>query len=232
LDALALVAAGLFVYDRLRGGGAMRPVEVVEPLPVRPSPRTEPRPPPPVEAQGGGLDGMLGRLDRLEARIAVVEEATSRRGAGSAREGDRGEAVVGPASWEPGAASGGTSSFDPRAVAWFRALKAEADRQERRERQVASTGQQIDLLQLALTDEQRTGVIDATLDYREKMRALFRQPDYRTKTPEDRREILQGLHDDYETALRRLLSAEDATRVVERLGRYPGIGRSPFGAGR
>ncbi len=227
---LVLVAGGLFVYDTfVADRSPPAPTESLRvDTPAAPPPATTPvEPPMRVELQGAGVEALVRRVEALEARAEELAAAASRRatpgeGGAGIPPGFRVEDVVDVE--EP--------IFDERELAWFRAMKDEVDRQQRQERFERMISNQLERTGVSLTDEQREGVLKATLDYRQSITARYRQEGFSKQPAEVRNEALSQLRADYEQSLYMLVPAAEADKILQQMGRFPGMSGRQFGPGR
>lgn len=233
---VALVAAGILVYDQIRGSD---PVESLNPEPavVRvEAPAPEPAPAP-IVLEGRGVGVLVDQMKDVLSRISDLETESRNRVTAVADAGYRpttseGNAVGTPAEGETYVdENGNTRRFSDDDVAWFRALKGEVDTMERRERYVTMFDRQLERLGIALTDDQKTKVVDETISFRNKIREAGRQAG--GQSPEDRRASMDTLREEYSQTVFSLVPTAEAEKIVESMGRYPGYGfRSRDGRAR
>lgn len=231
---VALVAAGILVYDQVRGSD---PVDLLPPEPsvVRLEAPAPVEPPPPVVLEGKGVGVLVEQMGDVVRRVAGLEKQMKERTVVVGDSGYRPTPTPGAPGTEPGETyvdeNGNTRRFADDEVAWFRALKGEVDAIERRERYVDMFGRQLDRLGISLTDEQQAKVVDQTIAFRAKVRDAGRAA--AGKTQEERRSAMDLLREEYSQTVYSLVPAGDAEKIVESMGRYPGYGsRSRNARGR
>jgi len=224
---IALVAAGILVYDQIRGSD---PVESLPPEPTvvrveAPAPAPAPAP---VVLEGKGVDVLVDQMGDVQTRIADLERKMRSRTTVVADAGHRPANAGGTDAEAPedGATfvdeNGNTRRFSDEDVAWFRSLKGEVDAIERRERYVQMFDRQLDRLGISLTEDQQSKVIDETIAFRTKVRDAGR--DAAGKSQEERRAAMDVLRESYSQTVYSLVPAGDAEKIVESMGRYPGYG--------
>ena len=224
---VALVAAGILVYDQVRGS---EPAESLGPEPavVRlEAPAPEPAPLP-VVLEGKGVGVLVEQMGDVNRRVADLEKQMKTRTVAVADAGYRPTTSDGTGDQTPeeGATyvdeDGNTRKFSDDDVAWFRALKGEVDAIERRERYVEMFDRQLDRLGISLTEEQQKKVVDETISFRTKVRDAGR--DAAGKSQDERRVAMDTLREAYSQTVYSLVPAGDAEKIVESMGRYPGLG--------
>lgn len=231
---VALVAAGIFLYDQFRHDESAD-FSLDEPVEVRratPAPREIERAGP-MALDGTGAEGLARRVEAVERRQSDLERVVAERttvvrdrGEGTAREETAREGGAGRP-WREDAARGGGygdgSGFSQQELDRFRVIKAEVDRIERHERQVSSMNRQIDRLGVQLDDERRQQIVESTIQYRDAMRARIRDAAKNEESAEARQQALEVLAAAYKQTLYSLATPADADRLFDAFGRYPGF---------
>lgn len=230
---LVLVAGGLFVYDTFvaeRSPPAPTEPLLVDTSPATPTAATPDEPPMRVELQGAGVEGLLRRVEALESHVEELAAAAASAG----RRTTPGEGGVGipPGFRVEDVVEADEPVFDERELAWFRAMKDEVDRQQRQERFERMISNQLDRTGVSLTDGQREGVLKATLAYRQSITARYREEGFSKQPAEVREQALTQLRADYEQTLYTLVPSAEADKILEQMGRFPGMSGRQFGPGR
>jgi hypothetical protein len=228
---IALVGAGILVYDQVRGG--QEPAAPV--IAGLDTPRGQPASAPeievmaPVVLEGKGMDAVVDRLVALEQRVAGLTERTT-------VVGDSGYPAGRPAAPEIAAegtaerAANPESGYAQAEIDWFRGLKKEADQIERRERYASMINRQLNRADVDLTDEQRGRIVDSTIAFRNRMRDEMRQAQERGDDRDARQTLIDGIRTEYEQTVYSLLPVGDAEKVIESVGRYSGFGSRRVGS--
>ncbi len=229
---IALVGAGILVYDQVRGDH--EPAAPV--IAGLDTPRGQPTSAPeievmaPVVLEGKGMDAVVDRLVALEQKVAGLAERTTRV------VGDSGYPAGRPGAPEIAAEGAAERAGDPereyeqREIDWFRGLKREADEIERRERYASMINRQLNRADVELSDEQRGRIVDSTIAFRNRMRDEMRQAQERGDDRDARQALIDGIRTEYEQTVYSLLPVGDAEKVIESVGRYSGFGNRRGGS--
>jgi hypothetical protein len=229
LITMLLVAGGIFIYDATRSGApAAGTGSGYELRPDGTGEAGEPAAEPTGGSEtllDGGAETMLarnnaGRIARLERSLTTLEEALARlrrapkSGAG-AEAIDGGESV--PALDPRDIVNEENPHFDDATLATISAYFDEIHRRRSEERERMRIGIELDRQGVDLSETQKKAVINETVDYQERMRALLGRPyppDEAGRT--ERQEALNDLKGDYEKTIRRIVPDEEkAQKVLE-----------------
>ena len=231
---VALVAAGILVYDQVRGSDPIESMGPETPVVRIEAPPPAEAPLPPVVLEGKGVGVLVERQGEFDRRLADLEKRLKSRTVAVTDAGYRPSSTGATDRPEEGKTfvdeNGNTRRFGDADVAWFRSLKGEVDAIERRERYVQMFDRQLDRLGVSLTEEQQAKVVDQTIAFRTKVRDAGR--DAAGKSQEERKAAMDVLREEYSQTVYTLVSAGDAEKIVESMGRYPGYGFRQGASGR
>ena len=213
LPAAALLLAGTLVGYLLQGPSS-------EPVPVPPDAGERN-----ANGRGGSPTAPAGRLATdasvhrrladLEARIEALEAA-----------GATAASAAAPTTLEPMPRTA-EEEPTPAELAWFRTLRDEVERQDQLARKrkfvtdlVLGTGAD-------LSAAQRERVVDVTVEFRDLVDATIQEASRKGRSPEERRELLRQVHEEYRLALEREVPPGTARTLLEKLGPVPGYPVKP-----
>ncbi len=227
---IALVGAGLLLYDTLRGGPTPPGTTVQVGALDRPaSAGTEPGAHEPAAGNGAlsgvGAEAILDRMAAVEQRLTGLENAI-REGRGRPHEGptneEGGSGFRRPEEFpETALREGEDPRFSEDEVRWFRALSEEVLRRRRKEAEITAIQSQLDRIRPGLMSDVRDELVETTRLYREEKRTVLGQAAKESWSLEKRQAALQKAQTEYEAEVRRLLP-RDAEDVLQRFGAFPG----------
>jgi hypothetical protein len=238
LITMLLVAGGIFIYETMRSdsavGGAAGGYE------LRPDGVGGSRGPAAGTAQldGGGetllAEQNAGRLERLERRLATLQEELARL-----RRAPRGAAAAGgtgvPAMDPRDIVNADDPRFDDGTLATIAAYFDEINRRKTVERERLRIGTELDRKGIMLSETQKTAIVEQTMAYQDRAREALTSSGY----PRDeagrleRQQAFEALQAEYEATIRRLVPDEEKagkileSRIARRVGffgRMPGTG--------
>ena len=234
LVTIALVGAGILLYDTLRSGEMS-----LDPAPyrdvVRPAAVPDERPDRPA-LRGTLLDTLPEWKAEIEARVADLEVALQGAPRGT-KDGTGGGGGAIPArppdAWRPeDVREGEEPRFDPQDLAWFRALDEELLRIRREESEVRSITAQLQRIRSDLPDGMRDDIVAATRTFRAEKRDILTRSRRESMSLERRQAAFDEARQRYDSAIQRVAPVE-AEEIIQRFGSYPGrrLGK-PFGRNR
>jgi hypothetical protein len=235
---ICLVGAGIFAYDALKFGDGNAPEPSGDEVVIERS--EEPRDlreeaPPPIVLEGTGMEVLLARVAAQEQRIAELERALRERTSVVADAGT--DASPGESgSWrpsggwnDPDAGDPSNPSIDQGELQRFRAYMEAVEQARRDERMQTMVEGQLDRLGVVLSPEQRETVVRQTLDYREKLRDVMTMPRNIENEREERNAAIEEVRQEYSQAIYAAVPAQEAEKIIQGVGRFPGSGGQGFG---
>jgi hypothetical protein len=227
LITLGLVTGGIVVYDAVGVQPATQPADLAASYeaPFQDGAEDEIDPLVILEGRGDDLwrEDILRRLRALEENGPAAGDPAA--GAdGPAEEGGEAESLAAPTEDLPFLPEtddpAEISSYDPEDVKAFRTLLEAVERQRNWERAARDIRRALRRMDVDLTDDQRTGVVKATLAFRQKFRAAVRKLPRGEENKQVRKDAFTQLKQEYTDSLNAVVPSSEADTIVAGMTRY------------
>jgi len=219
-----VVGGGIFLYDTLKGDPVVPSyTHTVTQAPEAARPSADS--PGPVVLDAGDADFQAERnRQKLQELEALIRRMAVPVDSGGGSTGAAGGTV--PALEMDAVEPGENAVFDEKTLTTLKAYMDEIRRRDEEQRRKDRVNEELNRLDLRLSDSQRDAVVSATLSYQDKARDVMRGTYTRDEAGQsERRTALETLREEYAVTIRSLVPNAEAEKITSsgRLGRAFGF---------